>query len=549
MPRRPEIGNVQLYPDRPLRRSDRNGYVLKFYCPIRCQRIRRNCGTRDRTEARRLQRECQKRLLNGDYVASDGAITAEHAATTATVVATDARRAGDDAPGYSWEHCQTMYLEHRAKRVRDGSLDDIRSRLGIAERIFEAQLRDQGKPDGIQMSAIATLEQLEFLQMRLLDGEHCRYDDRSPNTVNSLMGAVMAFLRFCKSRSLVPDVPALEKLPTDEVMKGRPITEGEFQRMLEATESVVGKSSAPSWIFALKVLWESSFRVGDLMDFSWNDPRHIVPVWPSSSDRYSSIAIPSSQKNGQIQEIPMLPGLEELLSAVPEENRTGWVVDPRPVEFEFPSCSESFRPNPKVLVDVASRYTNVAISKACGVSETAVRKWLAELPHQPDRTGPLKSKVSERDIQRLQRQPDRVAGEPMTWTVERMTVERVSRIICRIGKQAGVIVQHADKRTGQRQKFASAHDIRRGCARRLINSGVSAETLKVIMRHASFATTEKHYGAIRSTQTAAAEIASRLRPQTHENSAFVGGLVGGTKKAPQLSAEELVVLKSLLAKL
>ena len=30
MPRRPEIGNVQLYPDRPLRKSDRNGYVLNF---------------------------------------------------------------------------------------------------------------------------------------------------------------------------------------------------------------------------------------------------------------------------------------------------------------------------------------------------------------------------------------------------------------------------------------------------------------------------------------------------------------------------------------
>ena len=41
MPRRPEIGNVQLYPNRPLRHSDKNGYVLRFYCPIRGQRIRR----------------------------------------------------------------------------------------------------------------------------------------------------------------------------------------------------------------------------------------------------------------------------------------------------------------------------------------------------------------------------------------------------------------------------------------------------------------------------------------------------------------------------
>ena len=77
MSRRPEIGNIQLYPCRPLRRSERNGYVLKFYCPIRCQRIRKNCGTRDQREARRILRECRERLLNGQYVASNGAITSD----------------------------------------------------------------------------------------------------------------------------------------------------------------------------------------------------------------------------------------------------------------------------------------------------------------------------------------------------------------------------------------------------------------------------------------------------------------------------------------
>jgi hypothetical protein len=88
-------------------------------------------------------------------------------------------------------------------------------------------------------------------------------------------------------------------------------------------------------------------------------------------------------------------------------------------------------------------------------------------------------------------------------------------------------------------------DIRRGLAQRLINTGVSAETLKVVMRHKDFATTEKHYGAMRAAQNAGAEIIARLRPAT-ENSAFVGGLM---KKAPQLSAEELLALKSLLARL
>ncbi len=125
-----------------------------------------------------------------------------------------------------------------------------------------------------------------------------------------------------------------------------------------------------------------------------------------------------------------------------------------------------------------------------------------------------------------------------------MTKERVSRVIAMIGRAAGVVVQMQDRRLNKREKTASAHDIRRGIAQRLINHGVSAETLKVIMRHKDFATTERHYGAVRSAQSAATEIAAKLKPPTDTSA-----LVGGITKAPQLSAEELGVLKSLLSKL
>ena len=82
-------------------------------------------------------------------------------------------------------------------------------------------------------------------------------------------------------------------------------------------------------------------------------------------------------------------------------------------------------------------------------------------------------------------------------------------------------------------------------ALRLINLGVSAETLKVVMRHADFATTEKFYGAMRSAQAAATEVHSK-RSAPPEKPSFVGGLVGGTKTAPQFSTEELSKLKALV---
>jgi len=127
--------------------------------------------------------------------------------------------------------------------------------------------------------------------------------------------------------------------------------------------------------------------------------------------------------------------------------------------------------------------------------------------------------------------------------VERLTKERVSRVIALIGKEAEVVVRQADDRQGSRVKYASAHDLRRGCALRLIDAGVSAETLMVVMRHADFATTQKFYGAMRSAQSAAAEVQQKL--SAVQNPAFVGG----TAEASHLSAAEVTKLKALPASL
>ncbi len=107
------------------------------------------------------------------------------------------------------------------------------------------------------------------------------------------------------------------------------------------------------------------------------------------------------------------------------------------------------------------------------------------------------------------------------------------------------MVQPEDPAQGKRIKYASAHDIRRGCAQRLINAGVSAETLKLVMRHKDFATTERYYGAVRQAQSAANELFSKLAGEC-KDSELVGGLVGGTEKVEALSAEELMKLKALL---
>ena len=111
-----------------------------------------------------------------------------------------------------------------------------------------------------------------------------------------------------------------------------------------------------------------------------------------------------------------------------------------------------------------------------------------------------------------------------------------------IGKQANIIVQQPDKETGRRLKYATAHDLRRGCAHRLINAGVSAETLKVILRHKDFTTTEKFYGATKAAQAAAMGIHDKLT-SAHGKS----GAVGNTERISLLSVDEIQKLKELLS--
>ena len=95
-----------------------------------------------------------------------------------------------------------------------------------------------------------------------------------------------------------------------------------------------------------------------------------IPHWSS----------PDSQKNGKEQQIPMLPGLAELLQRVPEDRRVGWVVNPMPIEYEMESQRTGwFMPAGADLEHLTSTYSNSAIARACGVSETTVRKWLRKL--------------------------------------------------------------------------------------------------------------------------------------------------------------------------
>jgi integrase len=308
-----------------------------------------------------------------------------------------------------WSDFREQYRTLHLATVRDGTAMHAESRLDLAERILKPRtLGDMADPNALQQ-----------VQAKLLAGEQSlRKKPRSPHTVKGYMGCVLAALNWAHLQGWLPAAPKIRKLKTPKlkVMKGRPITTAEFQKMLEATAGVVGEQAAESWKYILRGLWESALRLDELMHVSWDKPGTIRPVW--TAGQLPVLDIPAAlQKNDTEENIPLLPWFEVVLLETPPEQRRGWVFEPLSLQLKVGR----------------------------------------KVRHQ---------------------RPD---------------AEWVGKVIAKIGKAAGIVVELANERTGKPVKFASAHDLRRSCGDRLRNAGVPPLVICRVMRHASWETTRKHY--------------------------------------------------------
>ena len=215
MGRKPEIGNVQLYPKRKLTSRDTRGFYLQFYCPLKGVRVRRLCSTRNRRKARQIQRECQRRLIDGRYVASMGAITDSDEQLSAARVKISV---AIDESTLGWSEALDRYLTKLKKRNRRKSIEDATSRLGIVERVLKQQMNVADDSE-LPLSLCMKIEVFDELEIGLLEGKESIKSERSPNTVNGIMRTVMAFTRFCRDRKWIKEVPRWKKISVDDVMK------------------------------------------------------------------------------------------------------------------------------------------------------------------------------------------------------------------------------------------------------------------------------------------------------------------------------------------
>jgi integrase len=144
-------------------------------------------------------------------------------------------------------------------------------------------------------------------------------------TIKGHSAHLKAALRWAHAVGLLTAVPTIrmpKRAKGGKVMKGRPITTEEFERMLAAVPKVIGDKQAEHWRLLLRGLWWSGLRLGEATALKWNG--HGLSV--DMAGRRPMFRIPAeSEKGNQNRILPMAPEFADMLHAVPIENRVGFV--------------------------------------------------------------------------------------------------------------------------------------------------------------------------------------------------------------------------------
>jgi integrase len=171
-------------------------------------------------------------------------------------------------------------------------------------------------------------KRLSFYVTKLRAGDAA--NGREPlleSTIDGHLAHLKAALNWAKDQRLIPQLPVFPKIKRaklskgDKVMRGRPITLEEFERMLGEVTGVVRTTGAAHWAFYLRGLWASGLRLSESLELYWDRQDKLHPVL---SGRYPMLRIPADlEKGNKDRLLPMAPEFARLLQTVPGDDRIG----------------------------------------------------------------------------------------------------------------------------------------------------------------------------------------------------------------------------------
>lgn len=164
---------------------------------------------------------------------------------------------------------------------------------------------------------------------------------RAPATAAMYGRHLRAALRWAKEQGFIHEAPRLRMPKQDKgkLMKGRPIVLEEHERILGAVSKLVGEQEAAEWERFLNGLWWSGLRLGEALRLSWETTAD-VSVMMQPGYRPAIRFKASGQKSRRAELWPCPPEFAELLEAIPEAERVGYVFKMKARSMHFGRLSQ-----------------------------------------------------------------------------------------------------------------------------------------------------------------------------------------------------------------
>lgn len=278
------------------RRAGSPHWQMKWRDPRTKADVRRSTGTTIRREAERQAAKIEQRFADGTY----------------------------SEPQYTtWKEFRHRYEQEHLEGLADSTYKKAVGTLSLVEDLVRPKLLSE-----VDAGAISRF--VQQLRRRVTrPGKPI-----SESTIKSHLTHLKAALNWAKSTAelieVVPSIPKIaraKKLSGKTPMKGRPLTEEEFDRLILAIPKVVGADRAPSWEFLLRGLWLSGLRLDESLNLYWSgDDVFRVDL----SGKYPMFLVRDEGEKGHRDRIlPMAPEFAEFLRQVPEKKRRGRIFSPK----------------------------------------------------------------------------------------------------------------------------------------------------------------------------------------------------------------------------
>lgn len=256
---------------------------LRYTDPVTGQKVEKSARTTKKKEAAKRAGEWQAELRNG--IDAKGRIV-------------------------TWSEFRDRYEDECVGQMKDSTAVTVSGVFNNFERVM--------RPD--RVSRINTNWIARFQKLRL--------EEVSAATIEGDCRVLKAALNWAKLQgyvTAVPQFPKLKRARKAKQMKGRPVTDAEFRRMLKAVAKL-SSCDTDSMRWLLNGLWVSGLRLSEALSLTWDIWSDGIRVDMSGESTVLLISA-EDEKGGQDREYAVAPEFDDFLKSVPKEERAGHVFN------------------------------------------------------------------------------------------------------------------------------------------------------------------------------------------------------------------------------